>query len=262
MSSPTIADHDSPREWRASLTACCAVLNFDFCPWANRWVYWLKQPLWCLVSALAVSIICGVLVNSQLWLISGALALVLAMGIGWPWLTIRGVTCALEFERTRTRVGQPVTIRLRMTNRWPWPVWGVALERGFGKANDHSAGIALARLPGWWRGEFEWTFAPTCRGVLPLQPPAIVTGFPFGVWSASKPVSVANELIVWPRTVSLRLCTCGTRPLYERNLFACQILICPRSRCRAGRARRCGRRRMPVNPASGCAFATNSPVGN
>ena len=20
-------------------------LNYDFCPWANRWVYWMKHPL-------------------------------------------------------------------------------------------------------------------------------------------------------------------------------------------------------------------------
>jgi len=183
-----------------NLAAWSALLNVDFCPWANRWVYWLKHPLWCLVAALAVSIACALLVNPQLWIVTGALALVLAAGIGWPWLTIRGVTCELEFEGLRGRVGQPITVRLRTTNRWPWPAWGIVLERGFHAEDATSAGIALARLPGWWRGEFEWSFIPTRRGVYPLEAPTIVTGCPFGIWSASKPASVVNQLIVWPRT--------------------------------------------------------------
>ena len=24
-----------------------AAMSHDFCPWANRWVYWLKKPLYC-----------------------------------------------------------------------------------------------------------------------------------------------------------------------------------------------------------------------
>lgn len=203
MSTQTIANPSTQDRWAARLSACTAVLDFDFCPWANRWVYWLKNPLWCLVLALSVSIVCGVLVNSQLWLVTGALALVLATGVGWPWLAIRGVTCELAFDQPRTRVNEPVMIRLRVTNRWPWPVWGIALERGFGKHGGRPGGAAFARLPGWWRGEFEWPFEPVQRGVFPLERPALVTGFPFGVWTASRSVGVANRLIVWPRTVPL-----------------------------------------------------------
>jgi uncharacterized protein (DUF58 family) len=174
------------RHWRASLAPLCAALSVDFCPWADRWVAWLKRPLWCLVAALAASIVCGTLVNPQSWIVASAIALVLAAGIGWPWLAIRGMTCELEFECPRGRIGQPVTVRLRMTNRWPWPAWGIALERGFGMHPGVAGGIAFARVPGWWRGEFQWSFVPARRGVFPLEPPDIVTAFPLGIWSVSR----------------------------------------------------------------------------
>jgi len=200
MATQTIPRRGFAHTCQVRLAAWCAALNVDFCPWANRWVYWMKNPLWCLVAALAVSTTCGLLVNPQVWIISGALALVLALGIGWPWLVIRGVTCELQFERLRGRVGQPVAVRLKLTNRWPWPVWGIVLVRGFETGNGGSAGVALARLPGWWRGEYEWMFVPPRRGVFPLESPVIATGYPFGIRSVSRPVSVLNQLIVWPRT--------------------------------------------------------------
>ncbi len=99
-------------------------------------------------------------------------------------------------------------MQIRITNRWPWPVWGLALEQGFAVFADVTRqeigeSVALARVPGWSTSEFAWSFIPQRRGVYPLETPAVETGFPFGMVKARKECIADNELLVWPRTVTL-----------------------------------------------------------
>lgn len=72
----------------------------------------------------------------------------------------------------------------------------------------------LARVAGWATTEFEWSFIPRCRGEYPSQPPRLVTGFPFGLRHASRPVTVEQPLLVWPQIVPLEtlLDAAETRP--------------------------------------------------
>jgi uncharacterized protein (DUF58 family) len=179
------------------------VLSHDFCPWANRWVYWLKNPLSCLALAAGAALLCGCFVNRYVFVLAGALCGVMALGTVWPLLTLRGVRCVVEFERARCRAGEPVNVTIRVTNRWPWPVWGLSLRRGFADAEADWSGVALARIGGWSSVAFVWEFRPERRGVYPLETPRMETGFPFGLFRAAGPVAAASELIVWPQTVSL-----------------------------------------------------------
>jgi len=182
------------------------VLNTDFCPWANRWVYWLKNPLWCLVLATAVSIACGLLVNPQVFLLTGVLILVCGLGTVWPYVCMRGIRCQIEFDRRRAREGEVVPVKLTITNRWPWPVWGLSLIDGFGAISgegQQESAVSLARVSGWSESSFEWNFRPDRRGVFPTEPPTIETGFPFGIVRSKQQADAAGSLIVWPRTVAL-----------------------------------------------------------
>lgn len=45
-----------------------------------------------------------------------------------------------------------------------------------------------------------WEFTPTKRGVYPIAPPCLTTGFPFGLWESRRRLKVERPLIVWPRT--------------------------------------------------------------
>lgn len=177
-------------------------LHYDFCPWANPWVYWMKHPLWSLSLALAASIICGVIVNPNVLIVSGVLLVSMSLGVTWPWVTMHGVSGAIEIERRRCCEQKPVTVRLRITNRWPWPVWGLYVDGGF--FDDAQPVLALSRIGGWSTSEFDWTFVPTRRGVYPQSPPAIATKFPFGLTQASRPLGVSGRLIVWPETCALK----------------------------------------------------------
>lgn len=179
------------------------VLNYDICPSWNRWVYRIKHPLVTVALAGIVALLCGLFVNVYgLWLFGG-LVLVSAVGAAWPWISMRGVTAHGEFLSSRCRVGGTVSIRLRIRNTWPWPIWGLTLRYGFYGSSSSTAGIALSRLGAWSETEFEWNFHPPHRGVYPSDTPSLESGFPFGLSHSRKVVDFQGQLIVWPSSVSL-----------------------------------------------------------
>ena len=182
-----------------------AALNHDFCPGANRWVYWLKNPLLSLLLAAGISLLCGVFLKTEALFITAILLLVAGVGVALPWLAMRGVDVHLAFDTRRSRVGQPVLVRLRVRNRWPWPIWGLSLVRGFAlrDTNDTDEGVSLARVSGWSTAEYSWSFIPQVRGCYPLAVPEIETGFPFGLYRASRNTTVDGHVVVWPKTVML-----------------------------------------------------------
>lgn len=181
--------------------------NHDFCPWANRYVYWLKRPIGWFVVAAAASLLVGVAVAPQGLVMFGAILTVMGLGVCWPWLCMRAVSASLAFARHRCREQDTVQITLTVHNRWPLPVWGLAVEGGF-LADASAAGgpcptASLARVAGWTRSQFVFEFEPPQRGVYPVEPPRLTTGFPFGIWQSQRPITVVGELLVWPRTVPL-----------------------------------------------------------
>jgi uncharacterized protein (DUF58 family) len=186
------------------------ILRSDFCPSLNRWVYWLKDPFWCLVLALGLSMVVGIFVNPMVLLLSGVLGVLGLLAAVLPWFTMRGLECCVSVEQSRGRVGESLGIRLRIRNRRIWPAWGVALTGGFPKAvgedragSGGSVGLALAKIPARSEMEFVWRLKPGTHGSYPADIPQLETGFPFGIFRARRPVNVAGRAIVWPATVML-----------------------------------------------------------
>lgn len=180
--------------------------NYDFCPWANRYVDWLKRPIgWFLVGTAAAALT-AVFLEPRAWIVFGSLVAVMLIGVVWPWIAIRGASAEIAFDCRRCREGDRVKVRLTIVNRWPWPLWGLAVENGFfvsaGEAGERPV-AALARVAGWSRSEFVFEFQPGARGVYPHSAPELASGFPFGLWRASSKVSLQRELLAWPRTTPL-----------------------------------------------------------
>ncbi|MCH2202796.1 MAG: DUF58 domain-containing protein [Fuerstiella sp.] len=183
-----------------------SALSRDFCPWANVYVYWLKNPIFVLGLAIAGSMLCGIFLNPLVFILTGLLLLITAMGVALPWIAVKGISCNVMFDVPRTRVGQPVIVRLAIQNRWPMPVWGLSLIRGFSSDTsvEGDEGVALARVPGWSTIEYSWSFEPRERGLYPNQTAMVETGFPFGLYRAQKEAVVDGNIIVWPVTVRLK----------------------------------------------------------
>ena len=60
-----------------SFRRLAAIGNHDFCPWANRYVYWLKQPIGWLVVAAAAAALTALFLEPQAWIIVGSLVAVM-----------------------------------------------------------------------------------------------------------------------------------------------------------------------------------------
>lgn len=186
------------------------ILHYDFCPFANRWVCWLKKPVASLSVAAVVSLGCAIFVKPVA--VVGFVGVVLTLVLGYfsPAISVRRLRAELAFDESRVREGEPVRAVLRVTSRWPWPIFGLTLEEGFfhaipaeGAASEVDSPLSLEQVPGWATTEFRWSFTPTRRGVYPFRVPRLVTGFPFGLTRASRPVETSVALRVWPATFPL-----------------------------------------------------------
>ena len=105
--------------------------NHDFCPWANGYVYWLKQPIgWFVVGAFA-SLLIALFLSPHAWITFGSLVIVMMLGVVWPWAAVRGMRGEIAFDRRRCHEGELVHVRLTIRNAWPVPLWGLAVEKGF-----------------------------------------------------------------------------------------------------------------------------------
>lgn len=177
-------------------------LSHDFCPGANRWVYWLKSPLWSLLLASGISLLCGVFLKTEALFITAILLVIAAVGVALPWLAMRGIDVHLTFDAQRGRVGQAVLVRLRVRNRWP--IWGLSLMSRFRCAGyERHRRRRVAGRSGWSTAEYSWSFVPKVRGCYPLVAPEIETGFPFGLYRACRKATVDGHVVVWPKTVML-----------------------------------------------------------
>ncbi len=194
------------RSWAAALSY---FLAHDHCPWANRYVHWLKSPLAVLTMAAAVSLAIGLAIAPAGLVVAGGLLGVMLIGVVWPWIGMAGVSATLRFARRRCREGESVAAVLTVTNRMPWPAWGLVLQWGVAATgDDHDqpvAGIALAlaRVPAFSQCDYHFDFEPPCRGVYPEQTPQLATAFPFGLWRRGREVPVEKPLLVWPRIIPL-----------------------------------------------------------
>ena len=187
-----------------------SVLTYDFCPWANRWLYWMKRPAAVLGLAAGTALACAVFVSPTALVPLAAMVAVLGLGYCWPAIAIRGVSATIHLPCRRSTEGQTVRARVVVCNRWPWPVWGLSLRGNFGGPTS----VSLASMAGRSTAEFAWEFTPLQRGEFPSHPPRMETGFPFGLNLAGRDAAIHQTLLVWPRLIPLEtlLDAAETRP--------------------------------------------------
>ena len=182
------------------------LLDYEICPTVDPRLRALSHPLAVLSMAAVAALLCGFFVAPQGYVLCGAISTVIAIGCLWPWLALRGVDCQLRFHGSRAEEDEPTDIEIVIQNRWPWPVWGIAIAGGFERSEsveELEPALAVAQIGGWSRTQLTWPFVPEVRGRYPLVQPQLMSGFPFGIWQAKKPVKVLSHLIVWPRRFRL-----------------------------------------------------------
>ena len=164
----------------------------------------LYNPMGVLILAALTALLCGLFLHPQGFVLFGGVSAVIVLGIAWPWLSLRGMDGWISFERSRATEGERVEVCLTLRNRLLWSAWGLSVRDGFTKPSDTKSALAptasIATAPSQRAARCRWCVALPCRGVYPLTPPRLTTGFPFGLWENQRRLTAESPLIVWPRT--------------------------------------------------------------
>ena len=191
--------------------------NHDFCPQLNQYVYWLKKPIGWVVGALFFSILIGMFVGPQGYVLSFAFLSLLVLGLLWPWLSMRGIRCSVDIQRGAMREHEVANVVLKVSNFWPIPVFGLIVEGDFLQgidAEEEPVAFALKRVSALSVNEFLIEVIPQRRGLLPCGDVVIKNGFPFGLTDVSKSITNVKPSLVWPAVETLE-----ENPLRDGNRF-------------------------------------------
>jgi uncharacterized protein (DUF58 family) len=192
--------HDVARGkiWAARL------LTTDFCPWANRFVYWLKEPVGWFVLAAACSVIVGIYLAPIGWTLAASLVSAIAVGIVWPAIAVRAVSCRISPSRPKIHEGDLCELQLIARNRLPLPVWGLAVEGFLDRRCDREdeervPTVALAFVRALATCTYRFAIRPDLRGCYPAGDAVLTCSFPFGIWTARRRLTGLPTVTVWPR---------------------------------------------------------------
>ncbi len=210
--------HILPERVRRRLLSILKVMNHDFCPNANRYVYWLKQPIGWFVLAIACSILVALYANPIAWKIAGGLISVVIVGLLFPLLAIRTVKVELKPHQFECHELDETELVLTVRNRLPIPIWGLFVEgylsrplppvsfgtRDLSVSEQKMEDSGLACVPALSRADYYLPITPPFRGRYPSGNVSISCAFPFGIWKARRMISKVEPLIVRPKTYDLR----------------------------------------------------------
>lgn len=180
------------------------MLTTDFCPWANRFVYGLKEPIGWFVLATIISVMIGMYLSPVGWTLAASLVAIMSVGMIWPWIAIRVTTCTLGPETDCISEDDTCRMIVSVRNRVPVPVWGLAVTGYFDCQHDEASPTAgLACVPPFCISDFGITVHPSLRGRYPIQTPMVSCSFPFGIWTARRKMPTAKPLVVWPKVFAV-----------------------------------------------------------
>lgn len=183
-----------------------SLANHDFCPQVNPYVYWLKKPVVWVVAAIIFSLLVGLMIGPQGYVMAIAFLTLLLLGLVWPWLSMRGIRCQLILPDDRMWENRNVNMIFRVQNFWPLPIIGMMVEGDFLQElspGEERIAFSLKRVPAWCETEYQISITPQQRGRLPSGEVRIKNGFPFGLIDISRPVSRSGASLVWPACESL-----------------------------------------------------------
>ncbi|MDG2221400.1 MAG: DUF58 domain-containing protein [Rubripirellula sp.] len=180
------------------------LLTTDFCPWANRFVFWLKEPVGWFVLATAASVIVGLYVAPIGWTLAASLAFLIAVGMVWPAIAVRAVGCGLSPDKQQVHEDDSCELRVELTNRWPLPIWGLAVEGFFDRKRElvdeaDIPTVALAFVRAMAISTYRISIRPELRGRYPSGDAVLTCSFPFGIWTAKRKLKDVSPITVWPK---------------------------------------------------------------
>ena len=181
------------------------VVNYDFCPQLSGVDGLLKHPLGWVISAIVASLLVGLFIGPQGYVLAFSFLALLVFGLAWPWLSMKGVRCHLIMPDRRVEENQELEMVFSVKNYWPLPVYGLMVKGEFLQESEVGEPVvfSLKRVGAWSESKFRILITPRRRGKLPTGKVTIASGFPFGLKDISKPVDALQPTVVWPACVPL-----------------------------------------------------------
>ena len=200
------------KSWAARL------LTTDFCPSANRFVYWLKEPVGWFVLATSVSVMIGLYFAPIGWTLAAALTSVIAVGMVWPAIAVRAVTCSLSPKEQQVHEEDPCELQFTIRNWLPMPLWGLSVEGFLDRSckyvdTEKLPTVALAFVRSLTTSTYRFSIQPDFRGRYPDGDATLTCSFPFGIWTAKRKLEDVTPITVWPKVFPIT----GQAVLQGRN---------------------------------------------
>jgi len=162
----------------------------------------ITHPLGVLTVISLVAAIVGITIDARAWPPAIVCGTAIVIGLAWPRMSLWPLEARLILSSERVVEGEAFDVQLQISNTALWKVPGLIYEQEAVERSvfDPSTGVALAPVIGLGTETFAWTMSTARRGRFPRGTPQLATGFPFGLERRCKPISVADSMLVLPRS--------------------------------------------------------------
>lgn len=123
VASQPVASTSRVRSWFRAVTTYDVFP--DFSAKVRRLFY---NPPGVLVMSALAALLCGLFLHPQGFVLFGGISTVIALGIAWPWINLRGLHGSVSFDRARACEGEQVEVCFSLRNRLVWSIWGLAVR--------------------------------------------------------------------------------------------------------------------------------------
>ena len=189
------------------LPRIAGLLQIDFFPQVNPYLYWLKQPIGWFVVAMFASVLVGAFASPIGWTIAIGLFSLICLGLVFPWIAVRSTRMELHPVISEIHEGEEVDLLLKVQNRLPIPLVGLTVSGFLAASSDEEdcpPDLGLSQIPALAKASYRLPVCPKYRGRYPAQTPKFACGFPFGIWNAQKELNHVSPMLVRPLLIPLK----------------------------------------------------------
>jgi hypothetical protein len=183
-----------------TLRWCLEQSNTDFCPSWNRYFRLIYRPVGWLPIAGAMTTALAIFISPTLWSIAAGLFTLWLAGLVWPKLSVIGISADWCGGKPMMVEGEPIRLAVRIKNRWPLPLFGLAVVEAEPQEADQqpTPPMALAKVSAMTRSTYDLIWQRPRIGRLPEHQPFLECSFPFDIYRSRKPIQVLDSTIIVP----------------------------------------------------------------
>lgn len=174
----------------------------------RRYLQSLHSPRGMLAFAMAIALICGVLVHERCLAVAGVLGLAIGTGTYLPGVIVGNARVRLSFETERATEGDEIALNVRIEPREALPLLGLTIDTGtlFDDASENESGssawhFALPAIWPWKRTRLRRQVRRRVnrRGCYRLDRATVTCAFPFRLREDRANVESEGMMIVRPK---------------------------------------------------------------